>query len=80
KVAAEWLERIPMENVSGFMLQATRAEKHLMALFDKAALHYETQLLALAEIRMIRIAKCHGQLMALVDCLGDKGLGLLPEP
>ncbi len=80
KVAAEWLERIPMENVSGFLLQATRAEQQLMEIFDKAAAHYETHLLALEEIRMIRIAKCHGQLMALVECLGEKGLGLLPEP
>ena len=80
KVAAEWLERIPMENVSGFLLQATRAEQQLMEIFDKASTHYEAWLLSLDEVRMVRIAKNHGQLMALVDCLGAKGLGLLPEP
>ncbi|SIQ11348.1 toprim domain-containing protein [Marinobacterium stanieri] len=80
RVAAEWLESIPMANVSGFLLQATRAEQHLMEIFDKAAKHYEKYLYQLDEIRMIRIAQCHGQLIALVDCLGEKGLGLLPEP
>lgn len=80
KVAAEWLERVPMESVSGFLLQATRAEQQLMEIFDKACAHYEAWLLSLEEVRMVRIAKNHGQLMALVDCLGEKGLGLLPEP
>lgn len=80
KVAAEWLESIPMESVSGFLLQATRAEQQLMEVFDQASRHYEKHLFQLDEIRMNRIAKNHGQLMALVDCLGEKGLGLLPEP
>jgi hypothetical protein len=80
KVAAEWLERIPTENVSGFLLQATRAEKQILEAFNEFAPHYEKQLLALDEIRMIRIAKCHAQLLALLDCLSDRVLGLLPEP
>jgi hypothetical protein len=80
KVAAEWLERVPMEQVSGFLLQATRAEQQLMDIFNQAAIHYESHLSNLPDVRMVRIAKNHGQLMALVDCLGEKGLGLLPEP
>lgn len=77
--AAKWLESVPIESVSGFILQATKAEKKLLALIDELVLHYETELLALGEIRMVRIAKCHSQLMALVACLGPKGLGLFPE-
>ncbi|QEW08522.1 toprim domain-containing protein [Nitrincola iocasae] len=80
KVAAEWLETIPMESVSFFLLQATRAEQQLMEVFDSASRHYEKYLFQMDEIRMYRIAKNHGMLMALVDCLGEKGLGLLPEP
>ncbi|MCP8687727.1 toprim domain-containing protein [Marinobacterium sedimentorum] len=80
KTAAEWLERVPMEQVSGFLLTATRAEKPLMELFDLQAEHYERLLLDMDEIRMIRIAKCHAQLLALIECLSERGLGLLPEP
>lgn len=79
KLSAEWLERIPMEHVSGFLLQATKAERKIMDTFNASVTHYEQQLLAIDEIRMVRIAKNHAQLLALLDCLGDRVLGLLPE-
>lgn len=79
KSSAEWLERVPMEQVSGFILNATQAEKTLMALFSKRASTYEMALLQNKDIRMVRIAKCHSQLMALVDCLGKEGLALLDD-
>ncbi len=31
------------------------------------------------DIKVLRIAKCHGQLMALVECLGPEGLGLFDQ-
>lgn len=79
KVAAEWLERVPMEHVSGFFITAAQKEKPLMELFNRNSSFYEHHLLKMDEIRMVRIAKCHGQVMALIDCLGKDGLQLLPD-
>ncbi|OEY67441.1 toprim domain-containing protein [Marinobacter sp. X15-166B] len=79
KALAIKLESTPMENVSGFVLQATTSEAKLMEMFFEAAPAYEQALSEIPEIRILRIAKNHGQLMALVDCLGEKGLKLLPE-
>ncbi|WP_421865200.1 toprim domain-containing protein [Motiliproteus sp.] len=77
KAHAEWLERVPMEQVSGFILQATRAEKQILAHLEQRCPIYEAGLMQKPEVRMVRIAKCHSQLMALVDCLGDDGLKLI---
>lgn len=79
KALAEKLERMPMEQVSGFVLQATTAEAKLLRIINERAVQYERELIDLPEIRIHRIAKNHGQMMALVDCLGPEGLGLLPE-
>ncbi len=79
KISSDWLSRLPVENASGFMLQALKLEKKLLALFDAQAAHYEAFLQGLDEIRMVRIAKNHSQLLALLECLGENGLQLLPE-
>lgn len=78
KQIAELLERIPVEDVSGFVLAATTREQQLLELIGERAPAYEEALSGLPEIRVHRIAKNHGQLMALVECLGPRGLGLLP--
>jgi hypothetical protein len=74
---AEWLERAPMATVSGFLTQATMAETALMTLFESRAPVHEQALLGNGTIRMIRIAKNHGQMMALVECLGPMCLNLI---
>ncbi len=79
KALAEKLERMPIDQVSGFALQATTSESRVMRLFCDQAPAYERALADLPEIRIHRIAKNHGQMMALVDCLGPKALKLLPE-
>jgi len=79
KALAEKLERMPMDHVSGFALQATTSESRVMRLFCDQAPAYERALADLPDIRIHRIAKNHGQMMALVDCLGPTGLKLLPE-
>lgn len=76
KQHAEYLERVPVESVSNFILQATSAEKKLMPLFFDRSMSYENELLNNGKIRMMRIAKNHGQIMALVDCLGPECLSL----
>lgn len=79
KTLAEKMERTPMEHVSGFVLQATASESKVMRLVCDRAPAYERALAELPDIRIHRIAKNHGQLTALVDCLGPDGLNLLPE-
>lgn len=76
KQHAEYLERVPVEAVSNFILQATSAEKNLMPMFFSRSTDYENELLNNGKIRMMRIAKNQGQMMALVDCLGPEGLNL----
>jgi hypothetical protein len=79
KTHAEWLERVPTNTVSGFLLRAAAKEKDLMSTFNTQAEIHEAKLLNNPEVRMIRIAKTHSQLMALVDCCGDMGLKLFTE-
>lgn len=79
KALAERLERTPIDEVSGFALQATTSEAGVMRLVKERAPQYEKALAELPEIRIHRIAKNHGQLQALIDCLGRECLNLLPE-
>lgn len=76
---AEWLERVPTSTVSGFLLRAAAKEKDLMRIFDTQAAIHEEKLLNNPEVRMIRIAKTHAQLMALIDCCGELGLKLFSK-
>lgn len=68
-----------MDQVSGFILQAATAESTLMRIICERSPIYEKALSDLPDIRIHRIAKNHGQIMALLDCLGPDGLQLLPE-
>lgn len=79
RALAEKLERTPMDQVSGFVLQATTRESTIMRLVTERAPVYEKALAELPEIRIHRIAKNHGQIMALIDALGPDGLKLLPD-
>lgn len=69
KALAESLERMPVENVSGFILAATKREAKVLEIMDQRKGVYEDQLIALPEIKSVRIAKNHAQMMALVDAL-----------
>lgn len=66
---AEELEKMPIEQVSGFILKAVKNEAKIMDSFSAKVAYYEQQLQALPEIKSMRIAKNHAQLMALVDAL-----------
>lgn len=70
KAAAEALERMPTESVSGFLLQCAMSEKEVLTTFHEKTGHYEKQLEKNPGLKNIRIIKNHAQLMALVDCLG----------
>ncbi|WP_028294045.1 toprim domain-containing protein, partial [Oceanobacter kriegii] len=76
---AEWLERCPIESVSGFLAEAAIKEKQIMELFQQSTVKHEQTLLANSKVRMIRIAKNHAQMMALVECLGPLCLNLIED-
>ncbi|MFU3873542.1 toprim domain-containing protein [Pseudomonas aeruginosa] len=69
KLYAERLERMPVEQLSGFIIKALQPEAQVMKLLDERTSGYEQQLLALPGIRTVRIAKNHAQLRSLVDAL-----------
>lgn len=69
KELSEQLERMPVESVSGFILAATKREAKVLEILAERRAMYEDQLIAVPEIKSVRIAKNHGQLMALVDAL-----------
>lgn len=69
--AAETLERMPVEDVSGFILKAALAEARVMQLVRDLAPSMEKVLAGRSEIRSQRVIKNHGQLMALVSALAD---------
>ena len=69
RALAESLERMPVESVSGFILAATKREARVLEILNEHRATYEDQLIAIPEIKSVRIAKNHAQLMALVDGL-----------
>lgn len=71
RLKAEKLARIDVDTVSGFLLQAITKEKQLMETFDANCKGYEAELMKNPQIKTVRIAKTHGQMQALVDCLAE---------
>jgi hypothetical protein len=61
------------------MLETLKQEPKLLELFDQQTAFHEEQLQQVKELRMVRIIKNHAQLLALIDCLGDNGLQLIPD-
>ncbi|GAB3630136.1 toprim domain protein [Pandoraea terrae] len=68
--AAIALESMATEAVSGFMLKATKLEAAIIKTVEEGAPMHERDLLDHPKIKSTRIAKNHGQLMALADALG----------
>ncbi|SDJ89017.1 toprim domain-containing protein [Billgrantia gudaonensis] len=79
KELAEALEKTEIEHVSQFALEVATREAALLELITKRGREYANRLAEDPEVKVLRIAKCHGQLMALLDCLGPEGLGLFSE-
>jgi len=67
--AAVALEATPSADVSGFILAATKREADVMAVVAAQTPVHTNAIRSLAAIKMTRIAKCHGQIMALIDAL-----------
>ena len=69
KEAAEWLERVSVEDVSGFMLKAILHESDVLNVVCERTRHYEDWLAGNSDVKNIRIMKNHAQLCALVEAL-----------
>ncbi len=67
--AAKALSTTDMSEVSGFVLAATKREAQVMEVIAARTPGYITQLMAMPEVKMTRIAECHAQMMAIVDAL-----------
>jgi len=76
KELAEALEKAEIEHVSQFALEVATREAALLEHVTAKGREYANRLAQDEEIKVLRIAKCHGQLAALVECLGPEGLGL----
>lgn len=69
KELADALRDIPMEDVSGFILKATMAEKRIMETYIERQKHYYQHIRSLNGVRNGRVILNHSQLSALVDAL-----------
>ncbi|MDB0551566.1 bifunctional DNA primase/helicase, partial [Ralstonia solanacearum] len=69
RASAEALERIAIEDVSGFLLAAVMAEKQVLETFDARVSQHENALLERPDVKTVRLAKNHAQIMAMLDAL-----------
>lgn len=67
--AADQLKYLSVENVSGFVLAATKREKAIMAEIKKQTPFYLKELRASPYVKMPRIAETHAQMLAIADAL-----------
>ncbi len=69
KIAADWLGRVPVESVSGFMIKAIVQEKNIVDSVLTKTEEYEQLLADEPSICHIRVILNHAQICALVDAL-----------
>lgn len=69
RASSIFLERVALEDVSGFILACVTRERQILEIMEAKSDDYHRQLMSAPEVRNIRIAKNHGQLMALADAL-----------
>lgn len=63
------LETMPTNDVSGFILAATKREAMMMDTILGRYQHHHDAIRSRGDVKMSRIMKCHAQLMSLVDAL-----------
>lgn len=67
--AADKLKYLSVENVSGFILAATKREKSILETVVEKTPHYIKELRANKAIKMPRLVETHAQMLALVDAI-----------
>ena len=70
-MAADWLSRVDVSEVSHFIIKAALAEERVLKIMKERQPQYEKCLLEKPEIKTVRIAKNHAQLMALTEALAE---------
>ena len=65
------LERMSVDAVSHFAVLAARSEAKTLQLVAEKSAEFEQELLAHSEVKTTRIAKNHGQLLAVFSALGE---------
>lgn len=82
KLASERIERLEVDQVSGWIIQMIAQEKPILDHFKTAFKAHEARLNALAAVVSTRVAKNHAQLAAALDCLvkamSRGGLQIIP--
>lgn len=69
KIAAEQLARMPVEQISGFIVHVVRREEEILAAYRKAFAAHELRMSKHPGIRNGRLAKNHAQLAAMLDAM-----------
>lgn len=69
KAAAERISAWPIEDLSGFIVHAARAERQVLERYAERFPVYHDELLAHPEIHQRRVARCHAQLLAILDAM-----------
>jgi hypothetical protein len=69
RAAALKLEQMPLDAVSQFFTMATRAERTVLQIIETKAPEHEADIIQLDGVKTTRIAKNHGQLLAVFDGL-----------
>jgi hypothetical protein len=69
EISADKLKQFPMEQVSGFILKATLAEKQIMDTLAERIPFYEQRIRNLDGVKNSRIVRNHAKLSALVEAL-----------
>ncbi|MBR7777395.1 toprim domain-containing protein [Undibacterium rugosum] len=68
--AADQLKYMSVENVSGFILAATKREKAIMEMISAKTPIYLKELRQSPHVKMPRLAETHAQMLAIADALG----------
>lgn len=69
KAAAERIENYPIEKASGYIVHFCRREAEIMTCLRDRFTHHEAALLDLPGVTNGRLAKCHAQLLAMLDAM-----------
>ena len=69
KKAAERISSWSVEELSGFIVHAVRHERQVLERYAERFPAYHDELLAHPEIHTRRVARCHAQLLALLDAM-----------
>ncbi len=69
RIAADNLSQLSLDDISGFIKMAAVKEGEILREFNKTVKEFELKILRSGQVKMVRIAKNHAQLMAMAQCM-----------